>query len=159
MTCARARGLRRRRGRRLSPRRRAQRRDATAGPGARAELAAERRRQPPRPAQHVAGDQRALAAPDEREEPDAAAGRELVELAGRAVRGAREDLLDGRRQGAEELPEGPVALEGEQRARTAAGDSPRGLAAGGSAGTARWIFRPAAANATRSRSESGSRSG
>ena len=67
--------------------------DAAAGAGALAELAAERLRQPAGPAEQVAGDQRALAAPDEREQADAAAGRQLVELRGGAVGRAGEDLL------------------------------------------------------------------
>ena len=77
-----------------------------------AELATQRRGQLAGAAEQVAGDQRALAAPHEREQADAAAGRELVELGGRAVRGAGEDLVHGGRQRAEELAEGAVVLEG-----------------------------------------------
>ena len=64
-------------------------------------------------AEQVAGDQRPLAAPHEREEADPAARRQLGELGGRAVRGAREDLLDRGRQRAEELAERAVVLERE----------------------------------------------
>jgi hypothetical protein len=64
-------------------------------------------------AEQMVGDQRPLAAPDEREEADAAAGRELVQLCGRPVRGAGEDRLDARRHRSEELGERAVVLERE----------------------------------------------
>jgi hypothetical protein len=75
--------------------------------GALAERASERRGQAPRAAEQVARDERPLAAPHEREQADPAAGRELVELGGRAVRGAREDRVHGGRQRPEELSLGP----------------------------------------------------
>jgi hypothetical protein len=84
---------------------------AAARAGALPELAAQRRRQLAGPTQQVAGDQRALAAPHEREQPDPTAGRELVQLGRGAVRGAREDLLRRGWERAEELTEGAVVLE------------------------------------------------
>jgi len=84
----------------------------TPGPRPRAELLPHRRRQAAGPAEQVARDQRALAAPDQREQPDAAAGRQLVQLGGRAVRGAGEDRFDGPRQRSEQIRERAVVLVG-----------------------------------------------
>ena len=96
----------------------AQRTHAAPRAGAVAELAAQRRGQPARAAAQVASDERALAAPDEREQADAAARRQLRRLRGGAMGRAGEDGVDGRRQRAEEVRERPVALEGEHaRAR------------------------------------------
>ena len=89
-------------------------RDPAARPRAVAEALAELRGQPAGAAGEVAGDQRALAAPDEREEPEPATGRELVELGGGAVRGTGEDPLDRRRQRPEEVAEAAVVLEAER---------------------------------------------
>ena len=139
----------------------AQRAHAAAGAGAVAELAAQRGGQPAGAAAQVAGDQRALAAPDEREQADAAARRQLGRLRRGAAGRAGEDGVDGRRQRAEEVRERPVALEGEHARPhvTPACRPGRAGRAAGSAATARWTFSPAVANATRSRSDSGSRNG
>ena len=81
--------------------------------GAVAELASHGRGQLTGPADQVARDQGALAAPDEREQADATARGELVELRRRPMRRAREDALDGSRQRAEELPERALVLVSE----------------------------------------------
>ena len=85
--------------------------DTAARAGTVAELAAQRGRQLSGPAEHVARGQRALAAPHEREQPDPAARRELVQLGRGAMRRAREDVVHRRRQRAEELSERAVVLE------------------------------------------------
>ncbi len=93
---------------------RAERADLAARARPRAQPVAERRGQRAGAAEEVAGDQRSATAPHEREQPDPAARRELGQLGGRPVRGAREDRLDRRRQRPEELAEGAVILERER---------------------------------------------
>ncbi len=87
------------------------------GPGVRPsripESGAKGRREPPRAAEQVPRDERLLAAPDEREQADPAAGGQLRELGGRAMRGCREDPLDGLRHRAQEVGERAVVEEAQ----------------------------------------------
>src|SRR5262249_58237810 len=85
--------------------------DTTAGPGTLGEPVPERCRQLPGSTDKVARDQRALASPDEREQPDPAPGRQLVELGRRAMRSAGKDLVHRRPKRSEEFAEGAVVLE------------------------------------------------
>jgi hypothetical protein len=85
--------------------------DPTRGPRPRAEPAPQLGREHAGAAAEVAGDERPLPAPHEREKAGAASRRQVAELGGRAMRGAREDRLDGRRQRPEEVRERPVVLE------------------------------------------------
>ena len=111
-----------------------------AGPGAVAELAAHRRRQPPGPAEQVARDQRALAAPHEREQADPAPRRQLVELRRRAMRRAGEDLA----------PRRAAAGRGTRR-RCGRPRSRSGVRAGGTSPPRAGSSAPALTNAIRSR--------
>ena len=102
-----------------------------------------------------------LAAPDEREQADPAAGRQLGRARPSRDARRRRRYLDGRRHRAQEVRERPVVEEPQDAVPYLGAACSRAPASHcvDSSATARWILSPCIANATRSPTERGNRNG